>query len=468
MKLFFHTATLALCFGLLGSLEAAPPSTPQQISSRRTIGSQTKAGPRVPALKTRVMCIGDSNTQGVQGYTSYRYPLWFSLLRRGSLVSFVGTRFTVEHENGTTIPDLNMFNRYYTYFDRDHQGYSGYRIDQVLPLLPQAIASETPDVCLILLGTNDIGQRGSSGVNLAVSNLKLTVNAIRSQAPATVFFIASIPPIGTGTWYFNNAGHVDAFNTKLATSVPLWNTPLSPTVFVDVHSALDLATDMLPDGIHPNQVGQQKIAQEFYTAMLPVISGGFRPPPQGTISVQTQSFEPLGLADGVISFQPIPDWAYPNMPHVAASVLNPDDLTYTGAMGSGSPLGADGDEILSMENTGGDPSLGWVHQIMPSTLEANQVYSLSVAIGNRAPTNTRGTTGFGGYEMQLLAGNTVIASSANQVSPAPGTFSTASMVCNSAGVHNSLIGSPMTIRVRMTWSAANTATDFDIVELIKL
>lgn len=468
MKLSLRTTILALSAGLLGNLQAAPASTPTQVSSVRAAASQTKAGPVVPAIKTRVMCIGDSNTHGVQGYTSYRYPLWFSLLRRGNLISFVGTRFTVENENGTTIPNLTLFNRYYTYFDRDHQGYSGFRTDQVLPLLPPAIASESPDVCLILLGTNDIGQRGSSGVNSAVANLKSTVDAVRSQAPATVFFIASIPPIGTGTWYFNNAGYVGNFNSLLETSIPFWNTTLSPVNFVDVHAALNLATDMLPDGIHPNQLGQIKIAQVFYNAVLPVISGGFRPTPLGTVTVQTQSFESLGLADGVNSFQPIPDWTYPNMPHVIASIMNPDGSTYTGADGANSPLGADGDEVLSLENSGGDPGLGWVYQIMPTTLESGQSYTLSMAVGNRAPTNTRGTTGFGGYEMQLLAGNTVIASSMNQVTPAPGSFSTASLTYTSQGAQTSLVGAPLTVRMRLTWSAPNTATDFDMVELAKL
>ncbi|MDF1838667.1 MAG: GDSL-type esterase/lipase family protein, partial [Planctomycetota bacterium] len=358
MKFPLRTTALALCLGLLGTLSTASAASLQQISSIRSAGSRQAASPYARAIKTRVMCIGDSNTHGVQGYTSFRYPLWFSLLRQGNLVQFVGTRFTVEGENGTTIPDLNLFNRYYTYFDRDHQGYSGYRTDQVLPLLPAAVASEVPDVCLVLLGTNDVGQRGSVGVNDAIINLKKIVQSVRSQAPATVFFIASIPPIGPGTWYHNNAGYVSSLNSLISTQVPTWSSPLSPVTFVDVHGALDPNTDMLGDGVHPNQLGQQKVAQVFHNALLPVLSGGFLPAPQTTISVQTQSFESLGLADGVISTQPIPDWVYPNMPHILPFVTNPDDQTYSGAAGAGSPTGADGDEILSLENTGGDPSLG--------------------------------------------------------------------------------------------------------------
>ncbi|MFT4648493.1 MAG: lysophospholipase L1-like esterase [Glaciecola sp.] len=467
MQHFLRTIALAICLGLLGNLSQASAASPQQIGSIGSAGNKQKSGPWKRAIRTKVMCIGDSNTHGVQGYTSYRYPLWFKLARLGSLVEFVGTRFTVEAENGTTVPDLNLFNRYYTYFDRDHQGYSGFRTDQVLPLLPQAIATESPDVCLILLGTNDIGQRGSVGVTDALSNLKLTVDAVRSQAPATLFFIASIPPIGPGTWYANNAGYVDTFNSQLASQVPNWSLPNSQAQFVDVHGALNLATDMLPDGVHPNQMGQQKVAQVFYNALIPAISGGFLPAPQSSVAVQTPSFEALGLADGLTSTLPLPDWTYPNMPHILPFVMNPDEQTYSGAFGSGVPNGADGDEVLSLENTGGEPSLGWVYQTMPTTMATGKTYNLTMAVGNRAPTNTRGTTGFGGYEIQILVGNTTVASSANQVTPMPGTFETAQLNFLSNNVSPSLVGSAITLRMRMTWSTANTATDFDKVELTK-
>ncbi|MDF1838666.1 MAG: hypothetical protein P1V35_12420, partial [Planctomycetota bacterium] len=99
--------------------------------------------------------------------------------------------------------------------------------------------------------------------------------------------------------------------------------------------------------------------------------------------------------------------------------------------------------------------------------EFNKTYDLSMAIGHRAATNPRGTTAFGGYEMQILAGNTVVATSANGVTPVPGTFETATVSFQSNAVNPRLLGSPLTIRMRMTWSTANSATDFDMVELTK-
>jgi lysophospholipase L1-like esterase len=467
MKLSIRTTGLAICLGLFGALENAGAQTSLPVSSSVQVGTFQKAQNFSRTVNARIMCIGDSNTHGVNAYSSYRYPLWFRLYHLGSNVNFVGTRFTVENENGTTIPNLNLFNRYYTYFDRDHQGYSGHRTEQVTPYLPQAVSIEQPNICIVLLGTNDIGQRGSSGINGALANMKALVQTVRGQAPTTTFLIASIPPIGPGTWYFNNSSSVPQFNTKLAQQIPTWNQALSPVHFVDIYNALDVNTDMLPDGIHPNQNGQQIVADTFYAALLPLIQGALLPPLQPAVNVQTQSFETLGLADGVASPQALSDWTYPNLPHLVSQVLNPNDLTYPGALGNGTPVGADGDEILSLENTGGDPSLGWIYQNLSTTFESGKGYEFNVAVGNRAPTNTRGTTSFGGYELQLLAGGIVIASSTNQVTPAPGTFAKATVSIANGTIHPQLAGSSLTLRMRMTWSTAQSATDFDMVELIK-
>ncbi|MCA9002431.1 MAG: hypothetical protein KDB61_10935 [Planctomycetes bacterium] len=459
----------ALGLGLLGMLPPAYAAAPQVIQSAGPIGGRVNSTIDTRVLATRVMCIGDSNTEGVQGYASYRYPLWFELRMAGYPVSFVGTRFTVENENGTTIPDLNLFGRYYTYFDRDHQAYSGYRTDQVLPLIAPAVANETPEVVLIMLGTNDVGQRGSIGATDGVTNIYKIIQAVRSQAPATIFFVASIPPIEPGTWYHNNAGYVAAFNYNLAAQIPTWNTALSPVTFVDVHGALNPATDLLADGLHLNVTGQNAAAHAFRLAISSVFTGGYLPSPVTTTVIQSQSFEGLGLADGINSNQSLPGWIYPSSPAVSTFVLNPDASTYTGAAGSGTPTGADGDEVLAMQNnTGGDPSLDWVYQILPTTMEFDATYLLSVAVGNRAYGNSLGTSSFGGYEIQLLAGNLVVASTSNVVTPVPGTFQSTALLFQSHSVNPRLVGSPMSVRMRLTYPTAQSATDFDKVELTKL
>ncbi len=427
-------------------------------------GFHTYAAP-LPSLPTKVMCIGDSNTHGVQGHTSYRYPLWFQLYQQRAVLDFVGTRFTVHNENGVTIPDLNQYSRYYTYFDRDHQAYNGIRSDQIVPLLGQAVSLTRPDIVLLMIGTNDIGQLGSGGVNNALHGIMDIVHSIRLQAPATTFLIANLPPIGPGTAFFNNAAHINTFNNQLPGVVANLDDPLSRAVFVDVHAVLDLQTDFLPDGLHPNFVGQAKVANAFYPAVISAISGSYRPMHLASVQLLDSSFESLGLADQAHSQQELTDWLYHTEPNLLRGVWNPDNVTYPGALGAGTPTGAEGDEVLALENIGGDPARAWITQIMPTTLERDKLYTVSVAIGHRAPGGSRGFSNFGGYEIQLLAGNRIIASSSNQVTPQPGTFETDTIVFDSTGAHQSIEGTALSIRLRQTYQQYGVGTDFDDVRL---
>ncbi len=419
----------------------------------------------IPSLETRVMCIGDSNTHGVQGHTSYRYPLWFKLYQQRAVLEFVGTRFTVHNEDGVTIPDLNLYSRYYSYYDRDHQAYNGIRSDQIVPLLGQAVGLTRPDIVLMMIGTNDIGQMGSGGVANAVQGITDIVHTIRRQAPATTFIIASLPPIGPGTSFFNNAAHINTLNNQLPALVTSLDDPLSRVQFVDVHAALDLQTDFLADGLHPNFQGQIKVADVFCPAVLSAISGVYRPVKHPSVQLLDSSFESLGLADQVHSQQDLADWLYHSEPNLLRGVWNPDQGTYPGALGNGTPSGADGDEVLALENIGGDPGMAWITQIMPTTMERDKLYTLSVAVGHRAPGGSRGFSNFGGYEIQLLAGNRIIASSSNQVSPQPGTFQTDTLVYDSTGVHQSIEGAALSVRIRQTYQQYGVGTDFDDVRL---
>ncbi|MEO1087168.1 MAG: G-D-S-L family lipolytic protein, partial [Acidobacteriota bacterium] len=76
----------------------------------------------VAAAPTRILFVGDSITQGGQGYASYRYPLYFDLLVAGYDVDFVGPR-DAAHNN--VPPQPALYPDYDTTFDRDHAGYWG-------------------------------------------------------------------------------------------------------------------------------------------------------------------------------------------------------------------------------------------------------------------------------------------------------------------------------------------------------
>ncbi len=233
----------------------------------------------VANAQTRIMLVGDSITQGGQQHVSYRYTLWFDLQNAGFDVDFVGQRdFTNSGDQ-----NLAWYPEYFTTFDRDHEGYWGWRTDQIDGIITNATTSAQPDIVLIHLGTNDIGQMGATGVTNADSNLRSIIDQIRAVRPDATLLLAQVIPIGPGSSYFNNADQVDPLNEVIADVASDMNTNGSPIFLVDQNTNYDLGTMMQADGIHPNTTGEDQMASVWCTALSPLLNA-INPPPSVTIT----------------------------------------------------------------------------------------------------------------------------------------------------------------------------------------
>src|SRR5262245_32125856 len=222
----------------------------------------------------RILPLGDSITQG--GYfnsASYRYPLWEQLQQAGdSDIDFVGSHNIVYNE-GSGNPDLANYPNYYSSFDRDNDGYWGYRTDQVLPLMPSIAAAAHPDIVMLMLGTNDLGQMGQAGVAPAAANLGRIIDGLRAVNPAVDVLLAEIIPIGpdasgTGSYYTTGSAWVSEFNAQVVAVAAAKNTPQSPVVVVDQFTGFNMSTDLSSDGVHPSRAGESRIANNFFQALL--------------------------------------------------------------------------------------------------------------------------------------------------------------------------------------------------------
>ncbi len=80
---------------------------------------------------------------------------------------------------------------------------------------------------------------------------------------------------------------------------------------------------------------------------------------------------------------------------------------------------------------------GTISQTVSANLAANTTYTLSLDVGSR------NDIPFPGYNVELLAGNTVLASG-NSVTPAPGTFAPISVTYTTSS-SDALLGQPLTI-----------------------
>ena len=204
------------------------------------------------SMSTRIMPLGDSITQGKAGRASYRYWLWNQLNSFGYDVDFVGS--TTNNFNGPPFPEA---------FDRDHEGHWGWRTDEILVEISSWATATQPDIVLIHLGHNDIwqGQTISSTTNelsqliqiLQTVNSKVTV-LLAQVIPSTPSALAALPT-------FNAAIPQVAANTT---------TPESRVIVVDHFAGFDPFVDTY-DGVHPNAVGEQKMAEQWISALQTIL-----------------------------------------------------------------------------------------------------------------------------------------------------------------------------------------------------
>src|SRR2546423_3885874 len=204
----------------------------------------------------RVMPLGDSITDGFNVPGGYRIDLWQRLAGGGYTVDFVGSGV-----NGP--PELG---------DHDHEGHSGWRIDQLDANIVTWLRTSAPHTVLIHIGTNDVNQ------NLDLANaparLSTLVDHILATAPGVEVFVAQITPEADPT----RETRIRAYNAALPGALQGKG---SHVHLVDMHSAVSTAD--LADGVHPTAAGYAKMGAVWYSALRSV-SGALNPtgPPVGT------------------------------------------------------------------------------------------------------------------------------------------------------------------------------------------
>lgn len=512
------------------------------------------AGFAAPALaQVRILPLGDSITNGGQGYVSYRYDLWFDLLAGGYGVDFVGSRSDLF--DGDPIPSL--YPDYFTTFDRQHEGYWGWRTDQIDAVIAPLAQAAQPDIVLMHLGSNDVGQSGAAGVANADFYLRSIINRIRGVNPSAVILIAQIIPIGPGTSYFDNSGWIPALNAAVAELAADLSTPLSPVVAVDHFTGFDLGTMMQPDGLHPNELGEAFQSGRWQAALLPFLTAGNIAPnvaltaPAGgatftaptsvplaaaasdvdgiitavrffagatllatdttepyeflwtnvavgphvltavaeddagatrisaaaairvlapgdwtPIAVTNPSFETPILGDGQLAEGPgvIGGWTFDQSPLTYTGIFNPPEGSYPGAEGAGTPSGADAANAAYLFKNGPDQSVE-LRQTLAETLSPGTDYRVRVAIGRFLPNQPYAFSTYGGYAIELRAGDTVIAGDSDSVSPPVGQFTDAIVAVTSGVLDPQLVGQPLSLRLTISALDWPRSSHFDYVRI---
>jgi len=201
----------------------------------------------------RVMPLGDSITQGRAGKENYRPLLWDLLRRAGADVDFVGSRnrFYVE-----TAPTEG--------FDHDHEGHWGWRAEEVLARIGEWAGEAKPDVVLIHLGTNDIGN--GQGIEETVEEIGGIILALRRTNGRVAVLLAGIIPVV----HRETSRRIALYNNRLEELARHLDTAVSPVRMVDQFEGFDSRRDTY-DGVHPNARGAGKMALRWYRALLPLL-----------------------------------------------------------------------------------------------------------------------------------------------------------------------------------------------------
>lgn len=224
----------------------------------------------------RLMPMGDSITSGFRSTDNNGY--------RGALRDLLEVEVTGLDFVGT-VKDGTMA-------DRDHEGHSGWRIDQVAGIATAALQRYHPNIVTLHLGTNDMGQNYQ--VDSAPTRLAALIDQIFSAEPDASIVVAQIiRPNDTAA-----DARTLTYNAQIPAIVKTRADAGKHIVMVDMASALTTAD--LFDIQHPNDGGYRKMAAVWNDGVRQVIANGWvqAPTPIATRLIGYASSRCLDLPNG--------------------------------------------------------------------------------------------------------------------------------------------------------------------------
>ncbi|KAH6614103.1 SGNH hydrolase-type esterase domain-containing protein [Boeremia exigua] len=149
--------------------------------------------------------------------------------------------------------------------DQDHEGHPGSQATDYAAkgnLTVWLNAVDTPDVILMLLGTNDV-LLGKKPVGDILKAYDVLIEQMRAKNPKMHILFSNLLPLDPARWPATGAQGIEQLNTAIRQYVPSKNTRDSPVVFVDNFTGFDAVADTT-DGEHPNDSGNEKMGSVFY------------------------------------------------------------------------------------------------------------------------------------------------------------------------------------------------------------
>jgi lysophospholipase L1-like esterase len=261
-----------------------------------------------------IMPLGDSITAGYTDNPTWNVPFGFGY-RSGLYTRLSNANYPFQYVgasqepwNGVfgvpktvSAPDLRNVNQDF------HRGYGGKDAAYLSANIGDWLGSDTPDVILLMIGINSIGQGSSGNPTAAENNLNSLVQSIVVQRPTARVVVAQITPYASYTdsiVQYNNY----IKNTLVPHYAALGKNVTTVDQYANFGSGTTVNTSLYSNGInHPNAAGYDKMAQTWYggiqslgtlahaagPAQAIFANGGFESP---QYSNATHNISPAGAA----------------------------------------------------------------------------------------------------------------------------------------------------------------------------
>lgn len=212
--------------------------------------------------KARILCLGDSITEGNSNMVVYKGPLYDKLVAAGYRFGYVGSR-----ASSYTTPSGDTVSL-------KHEGYSGKNCTQVASLFATSSAKYPADIVIIHSAHNlniageVLDAAGEAAIVTTVETAtRSMIQTARATNPKVRILLAKAITSGKLPKY----SYIPAVNTRIGEVAAELNTAAQPVIIVDQASGFDWTTDTTADRVHPNASGGEKMAQKFFAALVPLL-----------------------------------------------------------------------------------------------------------------------------------------------------------------------------------------------------
>jgi lysophospholipase L1-like esterase len=199
----------------------------------------------------KILPLGDSITDGIgSNGGGYRVELFRQAVLNNKNITFVGSK-----ANGPTTVEGKSF-------PRNHEGYSGYSINQLAGVVPNPALNGDPNIILLMIGTNDSWvEENNNGPQVMAQRLGALIDKIINAKPNALLAVAVITPRHDYARQW-----ADSYVAVIPGVVQERINQGFNVILVDQYKGFP-SNGLGGDNLHPNDTGYRFIGQTWYNAI---------------------------------------------------------------------------------------------------------------------------------------------------------------------------------------------------------